>query len=82
MSNRIFRNLGYDFIYIRPIVILDIKDIYIHISVALFIQAFIVNNESLKPVKCKDLLRYLRYELGLVKNFVLRQGRAKAGGVQ
>ena len=82
ISNGIFHDLGYDFIYIHPIIIINIMDIYLYIGIALLIQACLVNYESLKPLKDKDLLPYLRYELGLIKNFVLRQGRAKAGGVQ
>ena len=82
ISSAIFHDMGYTFIHINHISISGISDFYLMIGFALFIQALIVNYKSIKHVKTKDMLPYLRYELGLIKNFVLRQERAKAGGVQ
>ena len=80
--NAIFHNMGYIFINVYPLMMATIHNFYLFIGMALFFQDFIVNRESLKSIKSKDTLSCLRNELGLIKKLLLRQGRAKAGGVQ
>ena len=75
ISSIIFHNMGYVFIRIIPTWNVDIHNIYFFIGVALFLQGLFVNPKSVKPVTTKDMLGFLRYELGLVKNlFVKKKG--------
>ena len=75
-SNAIFHNMGYIFINVYPLMMASsIHTFYLFIGMALFFQDLIVNRESIKSIKNKDMLTHLHYELGLVKNlFVKKKG--------
>jgi len=62
LSDKIFHNNGYDYIYLQKLVIFDIKDIYIFTGISLFFQSIGMNIKALKMVTGKDVLRYVGIE--------------------
>jgi hypothetical protein len=65
--NLIFYKSGYDYIYLYPLVILDLKDIYINIGIYTLAQSMMQNAAILKKVHLKDIKKYGDYEYQTIK---------------
>jgi lipoprotein signal peptidase len=68
--NLLFRKGGYDYISLYPFVVLDLKDIYIDISICTLTQSILQNYGVLKKVHLKDLKKYGRREYQTIKRLL------------
>lgn len=66
LGNLIWKNGTLDFIYLKPWVVFDLKDLYINIFLVLCAIFAFRNNKKIRAVKIKDIVSY-------VKNDVLKK---------
>jgi lipoprotein signal peptidase len=57
-----------DYIYLKPLFIFDLKDLYIDTFVILFLLYFIKNKKQLESFKNKDMIHYFKNRFTSIKN--------------
>lgn len=60
IGNIIWGNGILDFIYLKPLFIFDLKDVYLNCFTILFLIFVVKNKTQLNAFKTKDLIRYIR----------------------
>jgi lipoprotein signal peptidase len=63
IGNLIWKNGTLDYIYLKPLFVFDLKDLYIDFGVALFLIYSFKNRTQYKPIKTRDVFLYVKNRL-------------------
>lgn len=60
IGNLIWEKGTLDYIYLKPLFVFDLKDLYLDIFIVTFIIYFIKNKSQLRPIKSRNVFSYVK----------------------
>jgi len=67
IGNLLWEKGTLDFIYLKPLFVFDLKDLYLNCFVALFLVYAHKNREQIKTIKIKNVIDYIKEQLKITQ---------------
>jgi hypothetical protein len=69
IGNLIWAKGTLDYIYLKPLFVFDLKDLYVDGFIFLLIFTLIKNKSEIKDIKMNDFISHIKKQLRIIKNF-------------